>query len=382
MKNLSDFSFKNKTVLLRADLNSNVIKGKVCLSERIRESVTTIKELKKKKAKVVVIAHQGRPKKADFTSLRQHAKHLNKFVKVKFIEDITGKRARNAIKNLKAGEVLLLENIRFEKNEFKPEKGKNNKLIKRLTPMFDIYVNDAFSVCHRKQTSVISFPKYLPGCAGRLLERELKALNKIKLRNTLYVLGGAKPEDDLKLLKGNKVLACGLFGQVCLIAKGKKLGAQNKYLSNNGVLDNKLIKRLKKKLQNVRTPLDFAVKVNGKRKELKLNEFPSKYEIFDIGKDTTNNYVGEIKKVKSIYMKGPAGFSSDKKFSKGTVKILKAISKNKGFSLIGGGHLSDTIKKYKINKKKFGYVSLSGGALLRYVAGEKLPGLEVLSKVY
>ncbi len=378
MKTLSSFNLKNKTVLLRTDLNSNVVNGRVYLSERIRESVITIKELKKKKARVVVMAHQGRPSKSDFVSLRQHAKHLNKFVKVKFIEDITGKRARSAIKNLRAGEVLLLENIRFEKNEFHPEKGKNNKLIKRLAPMFDFYVNDAFSVCHRKQTSIVSFPKYLPGCAGRLLERELKALNKIKLKNTLYVLGGAKPEDDIKLLKGNKVLACGLFGQICLIAKGKKLGAQNKYLFNNGFVDDKLIKRLKKKLQNVRTPLDFAVKVNGKRKELKLNEFPVKYEIFDIGKDTIKNYVLEIKKAKSIYMKGPAGFSSDEKFSKGTVEILKAIAKNKGFSLIGGGHLSDTIKKYKINKKKFGHVSLSGGALLRYIAGEKLPGLEVL----
>jgi len=375
MKTLSDFNFKNKIVLLRADLNSDVKNKKIILSERIKESAETISELKRKKARVVVIAHQGRPGKSDFLSLKQHAKMLNKYTKIKFVSDTIGKKATNAIQNLKSGDAILLENLRFLKEEFHPGK---NKLVKILSELCDVYVNDAFSVCHRKQTSIVSFPKYMPSYAGRLLEKEITALKKVQLKKCLYILGGAKPEDNLILLRGNKVLACGLFGQLCTIAKGKNLGAQNKYLKKEIKNYSNVLKKLKKKLKNVQTPLDFAVKVKGKRKEIPLEQFPSKYEIFDIGKKTQELFKKEIKKAKTIYMKGPAGFAADKQFAKGTFEILKAIAQNKGFSIIGGGHLSDAIEKSKIPKTKFNYISLSGGALLRYIAGKKLPGLKAL----
>ena len=376
MKTLSDFNLKNKTVLLRADLNSNVYKGRVLMSERIRQNAETIKILKKKKAKIIVIAHQGRPGKSDFLSLKQHAKLLNKFTKIRFIDDIIGKKSEKAIKNLKVGDAILLDNLRKQADEFKPFK-KNNKLLK-LTEKADIYINNSFSICHRKQTSIISFPKYMKSCAGPLLEKEIAALKKIKIKNCLYILGGAKPEDNIKLLKGNKVLACGLFGQLCLIAKGKNLGAQNKYLKKEVKDYNSVVKKLKSKLRNVETPVDFAIKINGKRKEISLDEFPSKYEIFDIGFETMKKYVDEIKKAKSIYMKGPAGYYTDRKFFKGSFVILRAVAKNRGFSLIGGGHLSDAVEASGVSKNKFGHISLSGGALLNYIAGEKLPGLEVL----
>jgi len=375
MKTLNNYNFRGKVVLLRVDLNSDVHKGKIILSKRIKESAKTISELKHKGARVVILAHQGRKGKDDFIGLKQHAKFLNKYVKVKFVEDVCGERAIRAIKGLKNSEAVLLDNVRFIRDEFKPEKGKQNKLF-RLVRVADVFVNDAFSVCHRKQASVILFPRYLKSFAGRLLEKEVVALKKIKLKNCLYVLGGAKPEDNIKLLKGRKVLACGLFGQICLIAKGKDLGAQNKYLKK--VLKDyfKIIDKLKKKLKNVEMPVDFAVKVNKKRKELNVEDFPSKYEIFDIGKETQKKYVNEIKKARTIFMKGPAGFSADKKFAKGTLILLKTIAKSKGFSLVGGGYLNDTIEKYKLSG--FGHISLSGGALLRYVSGEKLVGLEAL----
>jgi len=371
MKTLSNSKFKGKRVLVRSDLDSDVVKGKVFFSERVREASETIKELKRKKARVVILAHQGRPGKSDFTSLRQHSRYLNKFVKVKFVPDISGKKAVEAIGKLKDGEAILLENVRKSKDEFNPG---NNKLVKTLAPLFDIYVNDSFSTSHRKHTSIVSFAKRLPTYAGRALEKEIKALKKIKLKNCLYILAGAKPEDNIKLLSGNKVLSCGLFGQICLIAKGKDLGAQNKYLKDKLFI----VPRLKKRLGNVETPIDFAVEVKKKRKELKLDEFPSKYEIYDIGKGTMDKYVKIIEKARCIYMKGPAGFCADKRFCKGTETLLRAIAKNKGFSLLGGGHLSDAIKMSGISRKKFGHVSLSGGALLSYIAGEKLPGLEVL----
>jgi phosphoglycerate kinase len=370
MKTLEDFDFEGKTVLLRSDLNSDIQNKKLLESERIKEAAITINELKKKKAKVVIIAHQGRPGGEDFTSLKEHCKQLNKYIKVTFVKDVIGKEAERKIKNLKNGEAILLENVRNLKEEFNINK---NKLTDFFSRLCDIYVNDAFSVCHRAQASIL-LPRYIKkSCAGRILEREVKALQKLKLKKTLYILGGAKPQDNIKLLGKNEVLSCGLFGQVCLINKGKKLGEQENYLNRKKIF----IKISKEKLRKVETPIDFAVNVNG-RKEIPLNGFPNKHEIFDIGSNTQKKYIAEIKKAKAIYMKGPAGDCSKKVFCNGTFAILKAVASSKAFSVIGGGHLSDAINASKIDSKKFGHISLSGGALLSYIAGEKLPGLEVL----
>ena len=370
MKTLNNFDFEGKTVLLRCDLNSDVKNKKLLKSERIKESSITIKELKKKKARIVILAHQGRPGDEDFISLEQHYRQLNKYTKVSFIGDILGLKSEKAIRNLKNGEAILLENIRFLKEEFNP---RENSITKFFSKLCEIYVNDAFSVCHRKQTSIL-LPKYIKkSCAGRILEREVNALKKIKLKKTLYVLGGAKPEDNIKLIGKHRILSCGLFGQVCLINKGKKLGEQEIYLRKKKAF----VRIPKNKLKKVETPIDFAVDING-RKEISLNGFPNRHEIFDIGSETQKRYVREIRNANAIYMKGPAGDCAKKGFSEGTFSILRAIANSKAFSVIGGGHLSDAIEASRINKKKFGHISLSGGALLNYIAGEKLPGLEAL----
>jgi|SRR3989344_194618 len=380
MKTLDNFDFTGKKVLLRVDLNSDVINGKVIFGERIKQSALTIKELMKKKAGVVVVAHQGNIGKSDFVSLEQHSKFLNKYIKIKFVKDITGKKAIKEINNLKNGEAILLENIRFEEDEFHIEKGRKNKLF-NLVNLIDIYINDAFSVCHREHFSIIGFPKYIKQKGiGRIFEREISALKKIKMKNSLYILGGAKPEDNIKLLnKKNKILTGGLFAHVCLISLGKDLGAQNKYLEKEKILNNDLKIKLRKKLnKNIIMPIDFAINVNGKRKEISINDLPTKYEILDIGRKTIDMYIKEIKRAQSVYMKGPIGFYQDKKFALGTFKVLEVISKSKEYSLIGGGHLNDAIEKSRIPKNKFDYISLSGGALLNYVAGERIPGIEAL----
>lgn len=380
MKTLDDLNFYDKTVLLRADLNSEVDKGKVIFSERIRESIESIFELKRRGAKVVIIAHQGRPGSDDFTSLKSHAKFIHYYTKIKFIEDIVGEKAVSAIKKLRIGEAILLENLRFEKDEFKPEK-KNNILIKTLVPLAEVYVNDAFSVCHRNHTSIVRFPKLLSSCAGRLLEKELKAIEKIDVKNSLFILGGAKPEDNVRLLKRkNKILSCGYFCHLALIAKGVNLGEQENFLKKEIKDFDKIIRIIKRKIKQIETPVDFAIEEEGKRKEISIEELPVDKKLLDIGEKTIEKYLTEIKKSKSIFVKGPSGFYSNKKFRKGTYEILNAISKSKAFSLIGGGHSNEAIKKCRIRKKRFGYVSLSGGALISYLAGEKLPGIEALEK--
>jgi len=384
MKTLNSFNFKDRTVLLRTDLNSDILNGKVIESERIKPASETINFLQEKGAKVIVMAHQGNPGKSDFISLKQHSKFLNKYVKVKFVPDIIGKQAEKAIKELERGQTILLENIRFEEDEFNPN-NQQNKILKFFLPLIDIYVNDAFSVCHREHTSIISFPKFKPSCAGLVLEKEVKALKKISIKNCLYILGGAKPGDNLKLVKNkNKILAGGIFGQMCLEAKGIKFGENNELVNKKMAKDySKVLGDIKKiKNNNIITPKDYAVDVSGKRVEFNLNQFPTTYVIYDIGEKTIQDYKEQIMKAKSVYMKGPVGFAGKKEFAKGTYEILKIIasqtSKGKLFSLIGGGHLSDAIAKSKIPASKFSHISLSGGALLNYVAGEKLPGLEAL----
>ena len=333
-KTIKNIDVKNKKVLVRCDFNAPS-------DFRIERTIPGLKYLEKRGAKLILMSHLKEGK-----SLKPVWKKAAEHIKADF-----------------------LENLRKDKRE----EENSAEFAKELAKTADIYVNDAFSVCHRKQTSIL-LPKYIKkSCAGRILEREVNALKKIKLKKTLYVLGGAKPEDNIKLIGKHRILSCGLFGQVCLINKGKKLGEQEIYLRKKKAF----VRIPKNKLKKVETPIDFAVDING-RKEISLNGFPNRHEIFDIGSETQKRYVREIRNANAIYMKGPAGDCAKKGFSEGTFSILRAIANSKAFSVIGGGHLSDAIEASRINKKKFGHISLSGGALLNYIAGEKLPGLEAL----
>ena len=165
-----------------------------------------------------------------------------------------------------------------------------------------------------------------------------------------------------------------------MIAKGNDLGTQNHFLESQGVTH--ILPRLKKLIKEyngkIKTPLDLAFDVNGKRKELELKELPSKYEVFDLGEKTIEKYLGILKKSKTIYMKGPTGYYHSKRFSKSTRAIFKEIESSKAHTLLGGGHTTDALSKFRINKRKINHISLSGGASVSYLAGEKLPGIEVL----
>ena len=379
LKSVRDLDVKGKTVLLRSDLNSDIVDGKVLKGERIVESIKTINFLRKAGAKVVILAHQGNVGKKNFLSLEQHARLLGRHVR--FVNGVVNKEAVGAIGEMKDKDVILLDNVRKVKDEFEPKK-RDNVLVKTLFPLVDVYVNDAFSVSHRNQTSIVGFGKVKSKGVGLLFEKEISALEKTNLKDTLFVLGGAKPESNVKLLgRGNDVIACGLFGQTCLAADGMKFGHQDAFLKKMVLVDGgygKYLAGLKKKLKGVEMPVDFAVDFGGKRKEFELSDFPMKYEIEDIGAKSIEKFCRMIREAKSVYMKGPAGWAEDKRFRKGTFAILKAASECKGFSLVGGGQLSEAIAKSGISEKKFGHVSLSGGACLAYVAGEKLVGLKAL----
>ncbi len=393
MKTLDDFDVKGKRVLVRVDLNSPVSDGVVQLSGRIKQHAKTLKELSDKDAKTVVIAHQGRKGEEDYLeSLEQHAKLLSEQVgkEVKYINFLFGSEVKNAIEELERGDILLLKNTRSwdgETENLTAQQHAKGAFVEVLKEYFDLFVQDSLSVCHRSHASVVGFAYVLPNCAGRVLENELKALDKVTKkieRPFVLILGGSKPSDyiDLinKYLEENKVdhiLSCGLFGHVSLTAKGINLGKQNEFLERKKALD--CIFDVRKIADKIKTPVDVAVKVDDKRVELKVEKLPSEYEIFDIGSKTIKNYNKIISKAKTVFLKGTPGYYLWPEFSKGTVKILRKLGKSKGFTLVGGGDSSSAVELYGI--KGIDHVSLSGGALLKYLAGKRLPGLEVLEHV-
>lgn len=403
MKNfytLDDFNFKDKTVLVRVDINSPFDEqtGKIIDNERIREHAKTIKELSDKNAKVVILSHQGRRGDPDFVHLNQHANLLSKYVgkKIEFVDDIIGKKAIEKIKSLKSGEILLLDNVRFldeETLELSPEEHARSELVRVLAPLADYFVSDGFSVAHRSHASVVGFAKVLPSIAGRVMEREINSIERIFTTKGkgVFILGGAKVEECLDIMDylfKNKpssidcVLTCGVLGELFLAAKGYVQGKPTAdFLAKKGFY--KFTPKIKELLEEygkrIEIPIDVAFDANG-RKEIDIEELPVEAQLLDIGKKTVEKYSQIIKKADTIVVKGPAGVYEKDKFEIGTKLLLQVVANSKAFSLIGGGDTIAAIEKIGIDKKKFSYVSLGGGALITYLSGKPMPGIDILKK--
>jgi len=400
---LEDFNLENKTVLLRADLNSpyNKEKKEIEDCERIREHAKTILFLVERGAKVAVLAHQGRKGDEDFTNLKKHAELLTKYSgkEVKFVDDVIGEKAVEEIKNLKEGEVILLDNVRLldeETEEKSMEEHSKSKLVQTLAPLADIFVQDAFSASHRAHASIVGFPFVLPTAAGKVMERELESISKAmeSLGINVFILGGAKPDDCLNIMKHlfekkpeciEKVLTCGTVGEIFLAAKGYNLGSETlKLFSQKGF--NQLIplarELLEKYEMEIEIPSDVAFEKNGKRVEVNVKQLPTNSLILDIGGETIRRYVEIIRNARTVVVKGPAGVYEMKGFEVGTKELLEAVADSKAFSLIGGGDTSLAIEKLGIEKEKFSYISLGGGALITFLSGKPMPGIEALKFSY
>ena len=395
MLTLDDFDFKGKAAFVRVDLNCPVDEKTLAVekSERISGHAKTVRELSDLGARVVVLAHQGRKGDYDCISLSQHSLLLGSEVKkpVKFIDDVCGARAKAAIKALSDGEILLLDNVRFLDDETKYKTIEENEkatLVSELSPLCDVFVLDAFSAAHRAQASIVGFHKK-PVVAGRVMERELTALSKLKnpARPSAFIFGGAKADDSIGILENwlsegkiDYALTCGVLGELFILASGRELGKTLDFLKEKKALlhlpkARELLGRYKGKIL---FPEDVAVDAAGKRKEIPVSSLPSGELICDIGEKTAKRYCGIISSSKTVIMNGPAGVYEKGEFANGTRELLKAIEKSSAFSVFGGGHTLSAIDKFKISKKKLGYVSLAGKALIEYLSGEELPGVKIL----
>ncbi len=387
VRKYSELNLRGKTIFKRIDINSPVEKGVVQMNPRIRAHAKSIAELRDAGARVVLLAHQGRPGGEDFISLEQHAKLLEKELgtPVYYVEDVHGEKAQKAILQLRNGEVLLLNNVRILADEM--EKGGDAEVVKALAPLGHYFILDALSVAHREHASVVGFAKHLPCAAGKVLHEEVQALKKMdKAKSITFIFGGAKVEDSFNVMKRwlstnrvKKILLGGMLGVLFLHAKGYKVGKSLDYLQKSGLINHANEARLlvEEYPDKIEVPIDVGLNIDGKRADCNVDEI-EEGEIFDISENTLLRYKEIIFDSDFIFMNGPLGVYEMKEFEWGTKHVLEAISRAEGFSLLGGGHTITAMEKFGIPKEKFGYVSLSGKALVEYLSGKELPGLKAL----
>jgi phosphoglycerate kinase len=387
---IEDLDLAGKTVFLRVDMNTPLDPKTHKLMElnRIQEASVTIKDLSK--SKVVVGSHQGRVGRDDYIPLDQHADALSGILgkKVKFAEDIFGPTAIREIQEMASGDVLLLDNLRFtaeENMEFPIEAASKTILVQKLYKHFDACVLDAFPTAHRAHPSIVGFSHLLPTCAGRLVSKELKALNRIMTVSKApftTVLGGAKVSDRLEAIdtliankRADKVLLCGLIANVFLKASRKieyDIGIDK---------EEKMVERATGLMADYpdtfELPIDVAVPRSGGRTEIPVEDMKKDERVMDIGSKTIDHYSRIIRSSGTVFMSGPPGLFEDPLFGTGTESLLRAMANSFGTTIVSGGHLTAALERFGI-KEWIDHVSTAGGALVLFLAGKKLPLIEAL----
>ncbi len=398
---LEDFNFKDKTVLLRVDINCPLNKEtlKIINDARIRRIIPTVRELMGKMAKLIILAHQSRKGKWDFTSLEQHAGILSKNLgyPVKYVDDVIGDDAKKAIKELKSGEALLLGNVRSLDSEtakldmFEHSEG---ELVKELAPLIDYYVCDAFGAAHRSQCSLVGFQSKVPSASGRLMAKEDYALSVIfgnPRRPSVFVIGGAKFGDASDMIDhvlgsglADTILLVGLAGNAFLLARGVDIGEASKEVLKDELTPENLQAAkdtMAKYGQKILLPVDVAVERDGKRVSVLVGDLPSKEAALDIGDETIEKFGKVLQSSKTSFMSGPSGVYEKEGFGVGTKGLMEAMIASKGQSVIGGGHTVGAADTFELTDS-FSYVSTGGGALETFLLGEPLPVFEALKYSY
>lgn len=394
---LDDFEVNGKTVLLRVDINLPLNKDTLEIEDdnRVRMILPTLKELLDRRAKVVILAHQGRPGSWDFTSLNRHAELISSLTihGVRYVDDILGEEAEAAIRSLQPGEAILLKNVReleCEMEKKSMEEHANSDLVVKLAPLVDLYVNDAFAASHRSQCSLVGFQARLPSAAGRLMERELDALTSVFERPdkpSVFVLGGAKYSDAVQVIerliandKASWVILTGACANFFLKARGVSLGTKSEdFLEQEmtpGLLE-EAKSLLRRRGERIILPFDVAVDDNGRRVEIMVGDLPSEHAILDIGEMSIAKFIKVLKAAKTIFMSGPAGMIEREEFTLGTKEIMTAAAHSNAFSMIGGGHTVGIANRLGL-ADEFSYVSTGGGALETFLRGKPLPVVEAL----
>ena len=402
---LDDFDFKSKAVLARLDLNSPYDRDSNRLKDitRIKAALPTIIELSETGARLVLMSHQGGDLEYhNYISNCLHAGVLSDLLgkKVMFIEDVCGPAAREAIRKLSSGQILLLDNVRYmaeemtlfeEKLKLNPEEQTETIVVKKLAPLAQFYICDAFAAAHRSQPTLVGFEELLPSAMGRLFEKEYEVLSEIMTSSrhpAVFLLGGAKIEDAFNMMPrvleegiADRILTAGLLAQLFMMAENIDIGEPSREVIYAKKLDrylNNAREIFSKYKDKITIPVDVAYSDNS-RIEIDRSSLPSEVAITDIGSKTISLYKEEILKAETVFTNGPAGVFERPDSEMGTRELLSFIAKTDNFSVIGGGDSISAANRYGL-KEDFSYVCTGGGAMVRFLSGEELPVVTALKK--
>lgn len=382
MQTLKEGNFKNKTVLVRCDFNVSIDKhGEITDDFRIAKALPTIKFLYESGAVVVLMSHLEKDGK--LLSLRPVAARLEKLLgrQVKFLNDCAGDKTAEEVRKLRPGEIVLLENLRFNPGE----KNNNGDFAKKIAQMGDCYVNDAFSSCHRRHASIVGVPRYLPSFAGCQLAREIAALQKIlenPARPFTVIIGGVKADVKCRALAN-------IAKNADHILVGSKIGAmllahKQQMAAHIPIPTDSVIGKINLTDPKLHLPVDGVLALKdiseGYSRVAAVGAMRREENIYDIGPETAKFFAEIIKDSKTIFFAGPMGMFERKEFSHGTSALLAAIARaHNAFRVAGGGQTLEAIRKYNA-QNYFDFMSTGGSALLEYVAGAVLPGIAALGK--
>jgi phosphoglycerate kinase len=386
------------TVLLRCDLNSPIDpdSGLILDDKRFCEHLPTIQALGD--ARCVILTHQSRPGKKDFTTLEPHAEKLSRLLSrpVNYVDDIFGRCAREEVRAMKPGDVVMLENVRFNAEEnlkVSPEVAKKTHIVKNLSRMADLFVNDAFGTAHRSQPTMVGLPLAMRSVAGLLLEREVAALSRVfeeAPRPVTFVLGGTKVDDSIDVAQNvldrdiaDRVVLTGVVANVFLLARGVAIGTQSRELLHNLGYDAEVEEAkslLDRYPDRIVLPESVAVREQGERAEYPVSRIPEESAILDLGTEAIGTITGVLKDSGTVVLNGPAGVFEDSPFALGTQEILKAAA-GVEFSVVGGGHTAAVIEQMDL-ADRFSHISTGGGACIEFLTGRTLPAIAALEESF
>lgn len=401
---LDDVDVSGKTVLCRIDINQPVDRSTRTLKSisRIRACVPTLQELSGKGAKLVLLAHQGSDiEYHNYYTTEPHAKVLSELLgrEVRFIPDVCGPAAQEAIRALQPGEILLLDNVRFMAEEqtlfelklqLTHEQQAQTQLVQKLAPLADLYVCDAFAAAHRDQPSLCGFQQVLPSVMGRLFEKEycvISGLMDAPANPCTFVLGGAKISDAFLMLRtvlssgaADKILTGGLVANIILIAKGEQIGEDSlAFIEKSGY--SSYIETAKELYaqygDRIVLPVDGAWAKDGMRQEAAVGSIPAGVALTDIGSQTAVRYQEIIRASKTVFVNGPMGIFEQSETELGTKAVWDALGDTDAYTVVGGGDSITATSKYG-KTERIDYICTGGGALIRFLTGEELPVVKAL----
>ncbi len=401
-----DVSLAEKIVLARLNLDSPVdpATGLVVMNDRLQESAETLRFLLAQRARVVILGHQGRPGKSDFTPTEEHVRLLSAAAgcEIAYCDDLYGSRVREMITAVAPGKALMLQNARFSSEEMlerSPDEHATSHLVRGIAPLIHVYFTDAFTNFHRDHASMIGFT----GVPNVVSDEALKEIQGIKKaaseahRPFVLVLGGAKIDDYIGVMRRmlhegrvDKILAGGMLGNLALVAQGIELGgAEERVIHQVDSLTKSSLADLLPEIQQlmreypgvIEPPLDVAIDHDGKREEIAVADLPSVYRIKDIGSRTIARFSHLISTAETLFVKGPMGLYEEAQFATGSKEIIQALAAAQGYTLVGGGNTTNVIELYS-DPAQFDHISLAGGATLALLERGTLPCIEAYEKNY